>query len=78
MSVVASIRSQLVPVHREGYPFIAIFAFATLILYWLSSPLGLIGVGLTIWCALFFRDPERVTPTREGILVAPACSATSR
>jgi phosphatidylserine decarboxylase len=72
MSIAASIRSQLVPIHREGYPFIAIFAFATLVLFWIWSPLGWLGIALTLWCTLFFRDPPRVTPSREGLLVAPA------
>lgn len=72
MSITASIRSQLVPIHPEGYPFIGIFAVATLILFWLWSPLGYIGIALTIWCALFFRDPPRVTPAREGLIVSPA------
>jgi phosphatidylserine decarboxylase len=72
MSIAASIRSQLVPIRPEGYPFIGIFALATLILFWLWEPLGWIGIALTIWCALFFRDPPRVTPAREGLLVAPA------
>ena len=72
MSIAASIRSQLVPIHREGYPFIGVFAVATLILFWLWPPLGWIGIALTVWCTLFFRDPPRVTPSREGVLVAPA------
>jgi phosphatidylserine decarboxylase len=72
MSIIASIRSQLVPVHREGYPFIGAFALVSLILFMLWAPLGWIGTALTIWCALFFRDPVRVTPVREGIVVAPA------
>jgi len=72
MSIVASIRSQLVPIHREGYPFVGSFALASLILFMLWTPLGWIGTVLTIWCALFFRDPVRVTPVREGIVVAPA------
>ena len=72
MSIVNSIRSQLVPIHREGYPFVGAFALASLILFLLWSPLGWIGTVLTIWCALFFRDPVRVTPVREGIVVAPA------
>jgi phosphatidylserine decarboxylase len=78
MSVVASIRSQLVPIHREGYPFIGIFVVVTLVLFWLSTLLGWFGVALTTWCVLFFRDPERVTPTREGVLVAPADGLVSR
>jgi phosphatidylserine decarboxylase len=72
MSIVTSIRRQIVPVHREGLPFIGIFALASLLLFWLWSPLGWIGTMFTVWCALFFRDPDRVTPTREGLVVAPA------
>jgi phosphatidylserine decarboxylase len=72
MSITASIRSQLVPIHREGYPYIAVFALVTLILFWLWEPFGWMGVVLTAWCALFFRDPMRVTPQREGLVIAPA------
>jgi len=60
------------PVHREGYPFIAIFAAVTLVFFLIWQPLGWIGVVLTLWCYYFFRDPERVTPQREGLLVSPA------
>lgn len=72
MSIVASVRSQLVPIHREGYPFIAVLAVVTLVLFWVWSPLGWIGLMLTIWCVYFFRDPSRVTPVREGLIVSPA------
>jgi phosphatidylserine decarboxylase len=78
MSIIASIRRQIVPVHREGLPFIGIFAFASLLLFWLWSPLGWIATVMTIWCALFFRDPDRVTPTREGLVVAPADGRVSK
>ena len=78
MSVVASIRRSLVPIHREGLPFIGIFALASLLLFWLWSPLGWIGTLFTAWCAYFFRDPVRVTPVREGIVVAPADGRVSR
>jgi phosphatidylserine decarboxylase len=72
MSIADSIRSQLVPITPEGYPFIGVFALASLFLFWLWTPLGWIGTLLTIWCALFFRDPPRTTPLRDGIVVAPA------
>jgi phosphatidylserine decarboxylase len=78
MSIVASIRNQMVPINREGYPFIGIFALVSLFLFWLWTPLGWIGTVLTVWCALFFRDPERVTPVREGIIVAPADGKVSK
>jgi len=72
MSIANSIRAQIPPIHSEGYPFIGGFALASLILFWLWTPLGWIGVVLTVWCALFFRDPIRTTPVREGLVVAPA------
>src|SRR5262249_25162543 len=64
MSVLASIRSQVVPVSPEGYPFISAFALASLVLLWLWSPLGWISVMLTAWCFYFFRDPPRVARMR--------------
>ena len=70
MSVLASIRSQVAPVNPEGYPFIGTFALASLVLMWLWSPLGWIGVVLTAWCVYFFRDPPRVTPLRDGLVIA--------
>src|ERR1700761_8888619 len=72
MSIANSIRAQIPPIHREGYPFIGGFALGSLILFYIWSPLGWIGTVLTFWCALFFRDPVRVTPVREGLVVSPA------
>jgi len=72
MSISNSIRAQIPPIHPEGYPFIGGFALASLILFWIWTPLGWIGTVLTVWCALFFRDPVRVTPVRDGVVVSPA------
>lgn len=60
------------PMHREGVKFVAIFGAITAGLFFLSPILGWVGVILTIWCYYFFRDPERVTPTRPGLIVSPA------
>ena len=78
MSVIQSIRSQLAPIHPDGFPFIGGFALASLVFFWLWPPLGWIGTVLTLWCAYFFRDPTRVTPVREGIVVSPADGRISR
>ncbi|MFC4915953.1 MULTISPECIES: phosphatidylserine decarboxylase [Bradyrhizobium] len=72
MSILDSIQRQIPPIHKEGYPFIGIFAAVSIFLMWLWSPLGWIGTILTVWCALFFRDPVRVTPQRDGLVVSPA------
>jgi phosphatidylserine decarboxylase len=78
MSVIDSIRKQLVPIHPEGYPFVGGIAFASIVLLWLWPPLGWLATLLTIWCAYFFRDPPRVTPVRDGIVVSPADGRVSQ
>ena len=72
MPAFSTITRQLAPIHREGYPFLALFALVTLILFWISTPLGWIGVLATAWCAYFFRDPRRVTPVGDGLVISPA------
>lgn len=77
MSIIDSVRKSLVPIHPEGYVFVAGFAFAAFILNWLSPTLGWIGFIATAWCAYFFRDPPRVTPLRDGLVVSPADGVVS-
>ena len=60
------------PINREGWPFVALFAVVALLLGQAWAPLGWIGALLTCWCAWFFRDPDRVTPVRDGLVISPA------
>ena len=60
------------PMHREGIKFILIFSVISFILFFIYIPLGWVGLGLTIWCYYFFRDPKRTIPVRDGLLVSPA------
>jgi len=59
-------------IHTEGYKFLVIAGFVTLILLSLSSFLGTIGLLLTVWVYYFFRDPERVIIEDDNYLVSPA------
>ncbi len=72
MSLTNSIKNAIPPIHPEGYKFVAIFAVATLLLAWLWEPLFYLGLALTVWCALFFRDPKRVTPISNELVISPA------
>jgi phosphatidylserine decarboxylase len=73
MALFDTIASSLAPVHRAGWPFVALFAAIALVLFLLDIDiLAWIAVLLTVWCAYFFRDPERVTPIRTGLVVSPA------
>jgi len=71
-SIIASIRKMLVPIRREGYPFIAILAFVALFFGWFWQPVFWIGLILTLWCTYFFRDPARVTPIDTELVISPA------
>ena len=59
-------------IHTEGYKFLVIAGFVTIILLLLSGFLGIIGILLTVWVYYFFRDPERVIIGDDNYLVSPA------
>ena len=60
------------PIHTEGYKFLVIAVFITIVLMVFSSFLGTIGLLLTVWVYYFFRDPERVIIEDDNYLVSPA------
>ena len=66
-------KSYLLPsIHNEGWRFVGIFAAITALLAIIWEPLGWMGLVLTIWCYYFFRDPQRVTPEINDVVVSPA------
>lgn len=78
MSIVDSITKAVVPIHREGWPFIAIALVATFVIGWFFDPLFWIGLFFTGWVCYFFRDPKRVTPVADGLVVSPADGTVSQ
>ncbi|HET7156333.1 MAG TPA: phosphatidylserine decarboxylase, partial [Hyphomicrobiaceae bacterium] len=71
-SLLDTITDSIVPVHPDGYKFLAVGVGLALFFFWLWPPLAWVAVLVTAWIAYFFRDPPRVTPLRDGLVVAPA------
>jgi phosphatidylserine decarboxylase len=71
-SILDSILGAFVPIHPDGYKFVAGAALAALILFAVAPPLGWLAAIATAYCAYFFRDPERVTPQRKGLVTSAA------
>ena len=70
-SLFETITDAVVPIHSDGIKFLAVGAGVSLLLFLLWPPLAWLAVLVTAWIAYFFRDPPRVTPLREGLVVAP-------
>lgn len=71
-SIMDSVRSVLVPIHPEGWRFVGIFVLVTIIVGAFWTPFLFIGGVLSAWCTYFFRNPDRITPIREGLVISPA------
>ena len=59
-------------IHKEGYIFIAIGFAITFILASINTNLGWISFIATLFCVYFFRNPNRLTPVGEGLVISPA------
>ncbi len=70
--ILETIFDTLAPVHPDGHKFVAAGALAALLFFVLWPPLGWILAGITAWIVYFFRDPARVTPMRDGLVVSAA------
>lgn len=65
-------------IHKEGYVFIVLFAIVTLVLASFSSVFGWLGGICTVWCAYFFRNPERMTPVGDDLVISAADGIVSK
>lgn len=72
MTLFDSIRKFVTPIHPEGYVFVVAGLVVGIIFQWVWLPLGILGFVFALYAAYFFRDPARVSPTQEGLLLAPA------
>src|SRR4051812_2743569 len=72
MIVPRSIREGFPPIHREGWPFIAVTVALALAAGFLFVPLSWLLLILAGWMTIFFRDPVRIVPVAAGLVVSPA------
>ena len=70
-SLLDTIWDNMAPVHRDGWKFVAIAAVVSVFLMLLWWWTGWLGFAITGYIAYFFRDPVRVTPLRDGLVVSP-------
>lgn len=62
-----------IPVAAEGWPFLVPLAAVTFICFVLGlQQAGWVLLALTLFVLFFFRDPDRVVPEGNGVVVSPA------
>jgi phosphatidylserine decarboxylase len=61
-----------IPIHRQGWLFIAIAAAVNAALFALAGWWGLVLLPVPLWVVAFFRDPERKPPDGAGLILSPA------
>lgn len=66
------IKNFIPPIHKEGFIFIILFLVATIIISYFSNFLGVIALVASVWCVFFFRDPIRVVPVGDNLIISPA------
>ncbi|MGE5267971.1 MAG: phosphatidylserine decarboxylase [Deltaproteobacteria bacterium] len=71
-SLLDTILDVFVPIHQDGHKFIGIGLLVTLLGFLIWDPIGWIAAGVTAWICYFFRDPYRISPLREGLVLSPA------
>ena len=71
-SLFDTILSTMAPVHRDGHKFVLIAGGLAVVGFLIWAPLGWLLTLVALFVAYFFRDPERVTPLRDGLVISPA------
>jgi phosphatidylserine decarboxylase len=59
------------PLAADSWRILPWFALATLLLFWIWTPLGWVGVAATVWCATLFREPPRTAPLDAAATIGP-------
>ena len=73
MNIFKSFRDEvLVPIHPAGWPFIFLFILVSAAISYFWTLFLLPGTFLSLWCVYFFRNPKRITPITDHLVISPA------